>query len=88
MKLIICILQDHDRDAVSKALNDEGYRATVLPSTGAYFRRGNSTLLIGVEDEQVDQVVQTIKDNCAEPDEPGLRRATLFVIQVDRFEQP
>ena len=88
MKLIISILQDHDRDPVSKALNDKGYRVTVLPSTGAYFRRGNSTLLIGVQAEQVDQAVQTIKDNCAEPEEPGLRRATVFVINVDRFEQP
>ena len=87
MKLIVCILQDHDKENVSQALVEEGCRVTVLPSTGAYFRRGNSTLLIGVQDEQVQPAIEVIKQNCAEPDEPGLRRATLFVMDVERFEQ-
>jgi uncharacterized protein YaaQ len=87
MKLIVCILQDQDKDPVARALTQEDYRVTVLPSTGAYFRRGNSTLLIGVEDNQVSSVIEVIRENCAETDEPGLKRATLFVLDVDRFEQ-
>lgn len=87
MKLIICILQDSDRDEVTKALNVNGYRVTVLPSTGAYFRRGNATLLIGVQSEQVVPAIQVIRENCSEPSEPGMKRATVFVLDVDRFEQ-
>ena len=87
MKLIVCILQDQDKEPVAKALTQEDYRVTVLPSTGAYFRRGNSTLLIGVEDNQVSQAIDVIRENCGEPDEPGLKRATMFVLNVDRFEQ-
>ncbi len=87
MKMIICIIQDSDKDVVTKALNDEGYRITVLPSKGAFFKRGNATLMIGVEDEKVDQVVSLIKKNTRKNDSPELKRATLFVINVDRFEQ-
>ncbi|MDH3944138.1 MAG: cyclic-di-AMP receptor [Anaerolineae bacterium] len=87
MKLIICILQDSDKDEVSKALTENSWRVTQLPSTGAYFRRGNATLLIGVEDKQVKPAIKVIRENCAEPSEPGLKRATIFVLDVDRFEQ-
>ena len=87
MKLIICILQDSDKDEVSKALIEADYRVTQLPSTGGYFRRGNATLLIGVEDKQVKNSIQVIRENCAEPSEPGIKRATLFVLDVDRYEQ-
>ena len=87
MKMIICILQDKDKDSVSAALNAGGYQATILPSSGAYFRRGNATMLIGVEEDRVQPAIQVIKENCAEPDEPNLKRATVFVINVDRFEK-
>jgi uncharacterized protein YaaQ len=87
MKLIICILQDSDKDEVSKALTEEGWRVTQLPSTGAYFRRGNATLLIGAEDDQIAPAIKVIRENCAEPSEPGLKRGTVFVLDVDRYEQ-
>lgn len=85
--LIICILQDSDKDKVSKALIEGEYRLTLLPSTGGYFRRGNATMLIGVEAKKVKPVIQLIRENCAESSEPGLKRATVFVLDVDRFEQ-
>jgi uncharacterized protein YaaQ len=44
MKLIICILQDSDKDEVSKALTENSWRVTQLPSTGAYFRRDSTTI--------------------------------------------
>ena len=87
MKLIICILQDSDKEKVADALVAQDFRVTVLPSTGGYFRRGNSTLMLGTEDERVDFAIDTIRENCAEPDEPGMKRATLFVLDVDRYEQ-
>jgi uncharacterized protein YaaQ len=87
MKMIVCILQDNDKDQVVGALNDEGFQVTVLPSTGGYFRRGNSTLMIGTEDDCVDQAVKIIKENSQHPEEPGLKRATVFVLKVDQHEQ-
>ena len=87
MKMIICIIQDTDKDQVTKALNEKGYRATVLPSTGAFFRRGNSTMLIGVEKEKVEDAIQVIKSSVGEMEDTNLKRATLFVINVDNFTQ-
>ena len=87
MKMIVCILQDTDKDNVANALNDAGFPVTILPSTGAYFRRGNSTMLAGVKDESLDEAIRVIRDNVGEPSEPGMKRATLFVMNVDRFEQ-
>lgn len=87
MKMIICILQDTDKDQVTKALNEEGFRVTVLPSTGAFFRRGNSTMLIGVEKEKVDEAIQLIESSVSETEDPNLKRATLFVVNVDNFAQ-
>lgn len=87
MKLILSILQNRDKDSVTEALSKNNIQATLLPSSGAFFKQGNVTLMVGVQDELVDTVIQLIKDNCAEPDDPNLKRATVFVIDVDRFEQ-
>ncbi len=87
MKMIVCILQVSDRDEVAEALNNAGYPVTMLPSTGAYFRRGNATMIAGVEDDKVENALQIIRDTVKEPDSPGMKRATLFVLNVDQFRQ-
>ena len=87
MKLIICILQNSDKAKVVKALNANDFRVTVLASTGGYFRKGNTTLMIGVEAEKLDNAIGVIRDHCAPPREEGMRRATLFVLKVDQFEK-
>ena len=87
MKMIVSILQDSDKDNVVKALNEAGYQVTVMPSTGGYFRRGNTTLLVGTEDEKVKTAIEVIKGNCKEPDELGMRRATIFVLNIESHEK-
>lgn len=87
MKMIVCILQVSDRDEVASALNEAGFPVTMLPSTGAYFRRGNATMIAGVEDEKVEEALQIIRDTVKDPDTPGMKRATLFVMNVDQFQQ-
>lgn len=87
MKMIVCIVQDADKDEVSEALNNAGYAVTLIPSTGAYFRRGNATLITGVEDEQVEDAIQVIRETVRNEEEPELKRATLFVINVDQFKK-
>ncbi|RPI34960.1 MAG: hypothetical protein EHM70_01140 [Chloroflexota bacterium] len=87
MKLIIAIVRDEDSDNVSHALITAGYRVTRIASTGGFLRRGSTTLMIGVEDDKVDASIRLIRESCALPIEPGLRRATLFVLNVASFEQ-
>ncbi|HKJ27285.1 MAG TPA: cyclic-di-AMP receptor [Anaerolineales bacterium] len=87
MKMIVCILQDSDKDKASDALNENGYSVTIIPSTGAYFRRGNATMIAGVEDDQVDDAISIIREAVKREDEPELKRATLFVINVDQYSK-
>ena len=64
MKLIMAIIQDKDSAILSDELVEANVRATKLPSTGGFLRAGNTTFMIGVEDERVDEVLQIIKTNC------------------------
>jgi uncharacterized protein YaaQ len=64
MKLVIAIVQDKDSSRLSNALIKEGFRATKLASTGGFLRAGNTTFMIGIEDDRVQEVMQVIKANC------------------------
>ncbi len=86
-RLIIAILRDADGEDVLKALLDADYRVTRIASTGGFMRRGNTTLLIGAGKERVETAVQLIRDHSAPAIDPGLKRATVFVLKVDQFEQ-
>lgn len=87
MKLIVAILRDEDSEPVSQALISEGFRVTRIASTGGFLRRGSTTMMIGVEAGKVDEAIEIVRENCALTVEPGLKRATLFVLNVDRFTQ-
>ena len=86
MKLVIAILKDDDTESVVQALTAQDFRATRVASTGGFFHKGSTTLLIGVDDKQVDAAIKVIQKNTA-PVEPGEKRATIFVVPVERFEQ-
>ncbi|NLX10198.1 MAG: hypothetical protein GXY36_11120 [Chloroflexi bacterium] len=64
MKLIIAVVQDQDADRTVKALNERGYRVTRVASTGGFFRVGNTTLLSGVADPEVGNVIELLKTTC------------------------
>jgi uncharacterized protein YaaQ len=87
MKLIMAIIKDEDNDHVSKKLTDEKFRVTFVASTGGFFRSGRSTLIIGVEDERVDRALQIIKENTTIPEHKDEKRATVFVLDVEEFNQ-
>jgi uncharacterized protein YaaQ len=86
MKLIIAIVRDVDADPVTQALTTANFRVTRTSSTGGLLRRGVTTLLIGVEDERVDAAFQMLRKACA-PAAEGEKRATVFVVPVEKFEQ-
>lgn len=61
MKLAIAIIQDEFIIKVVKALMAEKIRTTKLASTGGFLKKGSTTLLIGIEEDQVDYVIDLIK---------------------------
>lgn len=64
MKLVIAITQDADTANLVSKLTDEGFRVTKLASTGGFLKSGNTTLLIGVDDNKVDDLVEIIEKVC------------------------
>ena len=64
MKLIVAIVQDKDSNRLSGELVKANFRATKLASTGGFLRAGNTTFMIGVDDNQIDPVMSVINKSC------------------------
>ena len=64
MKLIITIVQDEDASRLISHLMSEGYRVTKLATTGGFLRSGNTTLLIGVEDDKLQAALTIVEKVC------------------------
>jgi len=64
MKLIIAIVQDEDASRLVSSLMNEGFGVTKLATTGGFLRAGNTTLLVGVEDERFDGAMAVIEKVC------------------------
>lgn len=60
MKLILAIVNDDDAMSVSSALNKAGISATKLATTGGFLKAGNTTFLIGLEDQRADEAIEII----------------------------
>ena len=60
MKLLLAIVNNDDAYSVNTSLSKEGFAATKIASTGGFLMNGNSTFLIGVNDEEVDRVIGII----------------------------
>ncbi|HVN55433.1 MAG TPA: cyclic-di-AMP receptor [Anaerolineaceae bacterium] len=84
MKLMIIIVRNEDDEAVIRELVQKDFRVTRMASTGGFLRRGNSTLLVGVEDDQVDPVTAILRRTCCSPEE-GQHRATVFVVNMREY---
>lgn len=64
MKLILAVVQDKDSARLAQNLVKHKIRATKLASTGGFLHAGNSTFMIGIEDEHVQGVLEVIQSSC------------------------
>ncbi len=106
MKLVLAIVSNDDSTAVSSALTREGFTVTKLATTGGFLMAGNTTLIAGVDDDKVQQVMDLIAKHSRKrsqimptsasygvglytsfPVEVTVGGATVFVLNVDRFEK-
>ena len=62
MKLIIAIVQNDDSKRLTRALTKEGIIVTRMATTGGFLHGGNTTLMIGVEKERLQDALDIIKD--------------------------
>ena len=87
MKLVILILGDGEADEIASKLIEAGFRLTRLASSGGFLRRGNTTLLLGMPAEKVEEALGLVRAALASVTDPGSRRGTAFVLEVAHFEQ-
>ncbi len=64
VKLVITVVHNRDKGKVTEELIRAGYKFTVIASTGGFLREGNTTLLIGVEEEERGALMEVIAKNC------------------------
>ena len=64
MKLVLAIIQDDDAIDLIEELTDKDYRVTKLATTGGFLKSGNTTLMIGVEEKEVKNLINVIEDVC------------------------
>ncbi len=64
MKLILSIVNHEDSRGLLEALIRRGFQATVLSTTGGFLREGHATMLIGTEDDKVEDVLRIISECC------------------------
>ena len=64
MKLVMAIIHDDDAFQITDVLNERGYSVTKLATTGGFLRAGNTTLICGVDDERIPDLVSVIETQC------------------------
>ncbi len=69
MKLVVAIINNDDSQKVLSEIGRAGIYATKLSTTGTFLRAGNLTLLMGVEESRLDEVLDILKNNCSKREE-------------------
>ncbi len=79
MKLILSITRDEDANQLIEALIEREFRATRIKTAGGFLKKGNATVVVGVEDERVSDVLGLIRQST--------EHANVFVLNVARYER-
>jgi uncharacterized protein YaaQ len=64
VKLVFAIVHNEDAGALVDALLEREYRATRLHSSGGFLKQSNASVIVGVDDDKVEDVVAIVRENC------------------------
>ncbi len=64
LKLVVAIVHNEDAGPLVDALLKREYRTTRLHSSGGFLRQSNTTVIVGVEESQVEEVIGVVRENC------------------------
>jgi len=64
VKLIFAIVHNEDAGALVDALLEHEYRTTRLQSSGGFLKQSNATIIVGVEDDKVADVMAIVRETC------------------------
>jgi uncharacterized protein YaaQ len=97
MKMILAIVSSEDAEKATEAMLKAGFGVTAMATVGGFLRRQYTTLLIGTEEEKVEEALGLIKANAKPhrgrlPLSAGLGTqeigaATIFVLDVEALHQ-
>ena len=96
-KMVMCIVHREDVEELTRALNVDGFRVTRATTTGGFLRQGNVSLMIGVQEEHVEDVLSIIRENThrrsrkgwwARPGSHEEGAATVFVLDMEQVRIP
>lgn len=62
MKLVFAVIQNDDVKSLTRALVDKSFGVTRISSSGGFLRGGNTTMMIGVEEERLEELLSIIKE--------------------------
>jgi uncharacterized protein YaaQ len=79
MKLLIFVTEDSVADSTVDVLVEQGFRVTRLASTGGFLRKGNTTLLVGVESEKISQAIELVRSTA--------KGALAITVDLERYER-
>ena len=87
MKMILAVMPTNISDIVSKSLLDDGYRVTKFASTSGFLSGGITTLMVGVDTNQVEPCLELIRKQIPSEDltDETRPRVTIYVIKVKDF---
>ncbi len=66
MKLLFAIVQDEDAKNLTRALVQHEISVTRIASSGGFLRGGNTTLMIGVEKDRLEDALEIIKNKSSQ----------------------
>jgi uncharacterized protein YaaQ len=64
VKLVVAIVHHEDAGPLVDMLLDREYRATRLHSSGGFLKQSNATIMVGVDDDQVEDVMAIVRETC------------------------
>lgn len=79
MKLAVFVIDNAKADASVDALVAQGFRVTRLASTGGFLRRGNTTVLVGAEEQEIERARSVVHESA-----PG---SLLISLDLERYER-
>ena len=59
--MVLAVVANNVAEAITDALLAAGFRTTRLASTGGFRREGNTTIMMGVDDEDVEPVLAILR---------------------------
>ena len=79
VKLVLAIVPADDAGGITDVLSHKEIGVTRINTVGGFLRKGNATLLIGVEDDRVGEAIDIVDSKA--------RAGRRFVFNVERYER-